>query len=144
MRQPPFQAVRVLGTQLPAGAGGHPDDQRHVELPAGHVQQRGGIVHQLVQRQQAEIDGHDLHNGTHPAQCRPDACAHEAGFGQWGVPDPFRTEFLEQAKAHGETPAVRTNILTHEEYPFIALDGIPDGCAHGLAVGGLHSGLRSL
>ena len=48
---PAFEAVRMLRRQLPAGAGGHADDERHVELAARHVADRRRIVDDLVERQ---------------------------------------------------------------------------------------------
>jgi len=38
----------------------HADHERDVELTAGHVQQRGRVVEDLVEREQAEVHGHDL------------------------------------------------------------------------------------
>ena len=74
----------------------HADHHRHVELAARHVEEGGGVVHDLVQRQQAEVDGHDLDDRPHPAQRRADARADEAGFGQGRVADPLRAELLKQ------------------------------------------------
>jgi hypothetical protein len=48
--------------QLAAGGGGHADDKRHAVLPARHVPDGSGGVEDLVERQQREIDRHDLDN----------------------------------------------------------------------------------
>src|SRR6185369_15637494 len=62
---------------------GRRSNDRHVELATRHVQKRRGVVHYLVERQQTEIAGHDLHNGTHSSQRRTDASTHESGLRQW-------------------------------------------------------------
>ena len=65
---PAFETVGVLRGELPPAAGRHADHQRHAELIAGHVPDRRRIVEDLVERQQAEIDRHDLDDR---AACRP-------------------------------------------------------------------------
>ena len=87
--------------------------------------------------EQAEVDRHDLDDGAHAAQGRTDARADEPGFGERRVADPFRAEFIEQPFAHRKAPAVPAHILSHEENPFVFLQGLPDGLAHGLTVGEL-------
>ena len=77
MGVPVFQAMGMLGGELPAGAGGDPDDHRHVELTARHVPDGGGVVDDLIERQQAEIDRHDLDDRPHAAERRTDAGADE-------------------------------------------------------------------
>ena len=57
----------MLGGQLATGPGRHADHQRNIELPARHVEYGRGVVDNLIQRQQAEIDRHDLHDRTHSA-----------------------------------------------------------------------------
>lgn len=111
----------MLGTKLASGPGSHPDHQRHVELAAGHVQQGCGVVHDLVEGQEAEVDGHDLHDGSHPAERGADPGADEPGLGQRGVADPFRPELLQQAQAYGEGAAVSAHILAHQENPLVTL-----------------------
>ena len=55
VRVPALQAVRVLGGELAPAARRHADDQRHGELPARHVRDGGGVVHDLIEREQAEV-----------------------------------------------------------------------------------------
>ncbi len=94
---PAFQAVRVLGGQLLAAAGRHANDNRHVELAARHVQQRGRVVENLVGGQHAEVAGHDLDDGPHAGQRRADAGAGEDRLGQRRVADALRAELLRTA-----------------------------------------------
>ena len=87
------------------------------------MQQRRRVVHNLVQREQAEIDRHDLDYRPHPAERRADARAHEGGLGQRGIPDPLRAKFFQQPEADGETAAVAADILAHQEYAVILAQG---------------------
>ena len=107
-------------------AGRHPDHQGHVELSAGHVQQRGRVVHDLVERQQAEVDGHDLDDRPHAAERGPDAGADERRLRQRRVPDAVRAELLEQAQADREAAAVAPDVLAHQEHPLVALQGVAE------------------
>jgi hypothetical protein len=71
---PPLEAVGMLRGQLLARAGGHADDQRHAELPARHVPDRGRRVHDLVERQQEKLTVISSTMGRSPAaprRCRP-------------------------------------------------------------------------
>jgi hypothetical protein len=61
----------MLRGELLARTGRHADHQRHAELPARHVPDRGGRVHDLVERQQAEVDRHQLDDGPQPRRAAP-------------------------------------------------------------------------
>ena len=126
----------MLGGELASGAGGHPDHHRHVDLAAGHVEQCGGVVEDLVQGQQAEVDRHDLHDRPHPTDGGPDPGADEGRLRQRRIPDALGSEFLEQAETDAEGSAVGADVLAHQEDPFIPVQRVPDACAQGLAVGG--------
>ena len=60
------------------------------QLPAGHVRQRRGVVDDLVEREQAEVDGHDLDDRPHPGERGADAGADERGLRQRRVADRAR------------------------------------------------------
>src|SRR6266700_3582552 len=137
---PAFQAVGVLGGELAAGPGGHADDQRDAELPTRHVQDRGGIVDDLVQRQQAEVDGHDLHDGPHTAQGGADSGTDEGRLRQRRVADALGAELLQQALADPEAPAVAADVLAHQEHAPVALQRLAQRLPECLAVGELDPG----
>ena len=90
MRVPALQAVRVLGAQLAAGAVVIRITIGTLNWPPDMWQQARRVVHDLVQRQQAEVDGHDLHDGAHSGQGGPDPGADEPGLRQRGVTDALR------------------------------------------------------
>ncbi len=58
----------MLGGQLSAGPGGHPDDERNRELSAGHMAQRRSGIDDLIEGQQAEVHRHDFHDRAETAQ----------------------------------------------------------------------------
>ena len=137
---PPFEAVRVLGSELVAPARRHADDDRHVELAAGHVQEGGGRVQDLVEGEQAEVDGHDFDDGPHPAQCGPNPGPHEGRLREGRVADAVRPELLQQPLADGKAAAVPPHVLAHQEDALVRLHRRAEGLPHGLAVGHLGRG----
>jgi hypothetical protein len=48
MRIPAFEAVGMLGRELPPGTGCHADHERYAELAVGHVPERCGRIDDLV------------------------------------------------------------------------------------------------
>ena len=125
----------MLGRELAAGAGGHADHERHVELTARHVQQRGRGVHDLVERQQAEVDRHDLDDRSHPAERRADAGADEARLRQRRVAHPVATELLVQALGDGVGAAVVGDVLAHDEHTLVGGECLAERVVHRFAVG---------
>jgi hypothetical protein len=125
----------MLGCELPARTCGHSHNERDIELTAGHVEDRRGVVHDLIEREQTEVHGHDLHDGPQARHGRTDASADEGRFGQGRVPDALGAELLEEPKAHRETTSVPTDVLSHEEHPIVPQERFPKRCPHGLAVG---------
>ena len=81
VREPTLQAVGVLGGQLPTGSRGRAHHEGDGELATRHVQQRRGGVHQLVERQQAEVDRHDLDDRAQPHHRGANAHAGESELG---------------------------------------------------------------
>ena len=134
MGVPVFQTMGMLGGELPAGTGGDPDDHRHIELTARHVPDGGGVVDDLIERQQAEIDRHDLDDRPHAAERRTDAGADEGGFGQRRIANPVRAELVQQAPAYGVAAAISPDILAHQEDALILEHGLADRVVDGLAI----------
>src|SRR3989442_5906125 len=91
-----LQTLRVLRGQLHAGAVGAADDQRNVDLSAGEVAQLGGVVHDLVHRQQGEVPGHDFHHRPQSEHRHPNRRPHEPEFGNGGVDHARRAIPLER------------------------------------------------
>jgi hypothetical protein len=78
-----------------------------------------GVVHDLVERQQAEVDGHHLHNGTHSTDRSADARADKRRLAQRRVANPIFSELLEQTFANGVGTSVTAYIFTHEKHAWV-------------------------
>ena len=135
VRVPAFEAVRVLRRKLAPGAGRHADHQRHAELVARHVADRGGGIENLIEREQAEIDRHQLDDRPHAGHRGANAGAGEARFRQRRIADALGAELGEQSLAHRVAAAVAADVLAHQEDLVVAAQGIADRLAHGLAIG---------
>ena len=137
MGEPALEAVRVLRRELAATAGRHPDHQRHRELAARHVRQRRRAVDDLVQREQAEVAGHDLDDRAQARDRGADTGADEAVLGQRRVDDALRPELLEQALADRVAAAVAAHVLAEQQDARIGVQRITDRLPAGLAVADL-------
>src|SRR5208283_4148788 len=115
VREPSFERMRMLRGDAPSAAGRHADNQWDGELPAGHMRNRGGIVDNLVEREKAEVAGHDLDDGPHAHHRRANARANNGAFGQRRVPDAFFAELFEHPLRHRVAAAIATDILSHQE-----------------------------
>ena len=124
---PPLEAVRMLGGHLAAAAGRHPHDQWNAELAARHVPDRGGVVHDLVERKQAEVDRHDLDDRPHPAHRGADPRADERRLAQGRVADPVGPELLEEPVGDRKGAAVAADVLTHEEDALVVRERLAQG-----------------
>ena len=120
-----FEAVRMLRGKLPSTPRRHADDQRHADLAPRHVPQRRRVVDDLVERQQAEIDGHDLRRSAafRPAPRRCPAPTNVA-FGEGRVANPLGPEFFEEAFAAGVRTAVSPHVLAHQKHTRIVRQGL--------------------
>src|SRR5579872_342704 len=132
--------MRMLRRELTAGARGHPDHQWNIELAARHVKDRRRVVDDLIQRQQAEVNRHDLDNRSHAVHRRSDSGPDERRLGQRCVPDSLGTELVEQSLAHRVASAVSAYILAHQENARVAIHRIANSLSHGFAVSSLHFG----
>jgi hypothetical protein len=130
--------MRVLSGQLTAGAGRHPDHERHTELIARHVTNAGRSIENLVECEQTEIHRHQFDDRTHAGHRRPDAGAGKSGFRKRRIANSLRAEFGEQPVAHCVATAVAADVLAHQKNALVALDRIAKGRAHRLAVAHLN------
>jgi hypothetical protein len=92
-----LKAVRMGWAELVAGALWHPHHEWHTHLAAEHVVDVGGVVDDLVEGEQGEVDGHQLDNGAKPHHRGPDAHPHDCVLGDRGVAHAPLAELLKQA-----------------------------------------------
>lgn len=111
----------MLGGELPAGTGRHADHQRHRELAIGHMGNAGSVVHDLSERQQAEVDCHDFNNRPHARHGRAATGADEHRFRPGGVANAFATELRQQACADRITTAIGGEVFAHHEDARVSL-----------------------
>ena len=137
---PDFQTVGMLGGHLRPPPGRHAHHQRHTELSSRHVPDGRGVVDDLIERQQAEIDRHDLDDGAHPAQSRADAGPDEGRFRQRRIADALGAKFLERPLLQAYEPAVATDVFSHQKDARRSLlQGISQAARIGITVGSLVS-----
>ncbi|MEJ2500926.1 MAG: hypothetical protein P8Y65_07370 [Campylobacterales bacterium] len=138
VRVPALQTVRMLSGKLFSGPRRRADDEGDADRSAGHVPQRRGVVHDLVECEEAEIDGHDLDDGAHSVHRGPDARPGKARFAQRGVENALGSEPFQQPFADGIAAAVAADVLTGEKDPLILFHRFLDGVVYGIAVGCFH------
>jgi hypothetical protein len=134
----------MLGGELTAAPGGHADDQRNAELTAGHVAEGGGVVHDLVEGEEAEVDGHHLDDRSHPAERRSDTGPDEGRLRQRGVVHALGAELREQPVADGEGAAIAADVLAHQEDARVRSQRVAQRRPHGLAIAHLLHGVAGV
>ena len=85
----------MSGPQLVARALGHAHHERHAGLPAEHVVDVGGVVDDLIERQQREVDRHQLDHGAQADHRGADAHADDRVLGDRGVAHAPLPELLQ-------------------------------------------------
>ena len=113
MGEPSLQRVRMLSRQLLSAACSHADHKRNVTLTSRHMQQSRGIVHNLIQCQQAEIYGHDLHNRSHAIHGGTDPGTGKGRFAKRCIDDAISSKLFLKPHAYGKTATISTDILSH-------------------------------
>ncbi len=120
MQEQRLQAVRVGGAELVAGALRHAHDQRHRRLAAEHVVDVGRVVDDLVEREQREVDRHQLHHRTQAGHRRADAHADDRVLGDRRVAHAALAELLQQAVGDLEGAAEHADVLAHQHHALVA------------------------
>ena len=95
----------------------------------------------LVEREQAEVHGHDLDDRPHPAERGADARPHECRLRERGVADAHRSELFEEALAHCEAAAVATDVFSHQEHAVVSLQCLSQRLPHRLPIRQANTGL---
>ncbi len=115
-----LQAVRVRRPQLVAGALGHAHDERHADLAAEHVVDVGRVVDDLVEREQREVDRHQLDHRPQPGHRGADAHADDRVLGDRRVAHAPLAELLQQPGGHLEGAAEHADVLAHQQHALVA------------------------
>ena len=123
-------AGQVLGR--PVGAAEH---DRHLQLPARHVQHLGGVVQDLVEGLGREVEGHPLHDGPQAHQGRANAHPGEALFRDRGVDDPPGAVLIQQALADLVGAVVLGHLLPQQDHRVVPGQLLVHRVMQGLAKG---------
>src|SRR5215203_2069538 len=138
-----LQRMCVLGRELDATAVGATDHERHFDLAAGEVADLGSVLDDLVRRQEREVPGHHLDDGTHAHHGHADGGADEAVLGDGHVHDALGAVLVVEAVGDKVGAAVDTDILAHQHHVLVVVELVDHRLPKGLAVGlGLRHGLR--
>jgi hypothetical protein len=116
VRQPGFQALRMLRPGAQAAAVRRAQHHRHAALATEHEARLGGLVHEGVHRQRDEVHEHDLDHRAQARQRRAHCGGDDARLGDRGVEHALRPELVEQAARGLERAAGRTDVLAHHDH----------------------------
>ena len=124
----------MLRRELQRGAVGSPKHDRDVELPARHVEQLGGRVEHLIERQHREVPGHELDYRSKPDHRRADADAGETQLGDWRVDNSHLAELLQQSLRDFVRALVDGHFLTHQKDAVVALHLFAQRLVQGVSI----------
>ncbi len=129
-----LEAVRVGGPELVPGALGHAHDERHAGLAGEHVVDVRGVVDDLIEGEQGEVDRHQLDDGTQPGHGCADADADDRVLGDGRVAHALLAELVEQTVGDLEGATEDADVLAHQEDALVAAQLLAQGGAERLAV----------
>ena len=96
------------------------NDHRRRQLAAGHIPDLGGVVHNLVHGQDAEIKRHELHDRAEAGHSGADGQAGKPRFRDRGVQDSPRSELFDESLADLERALVVPHLLADEKDAIVA------------------------
>ena len=116
-----LEAVRVGRAELMAAAARHPDHERDPDLAVEHVGDRRGVVDDLVEGEQREVDRHQLDDRPQPAHRGADAGADDRVLGDRHVADAALAELLHQALGDLESALEDADVLAQQQDRLVPL-----------------------
>ena len=120
MQEHRLQAVGVCRPELVASALGHADHQRHGDLAAEHVADVGRAVDDLVEREQREVDRHQLNHWPQPAHRGAHGDPDDRVLRDRRIAHAPLAELLQQTGRDLEGPAEHTDVLAHQHHALVA------------------------
>ena len=135
VREHHLEALRVLGRQLRAGAGGRADHERHADLAAEHLAHLGRVVHDHVHGHEDEVDRHDLDDRPQAEHRGAHAGADEALLGDRRLAHAPRAVLRVEAGRDLVGALEAADLLAHEEDLVVARELLVERAPQGLAVG---------
>src|SRR6185436_12467816 len=99
-----------------------------------HVANRGSVVHDLIEGEEAEIHRHDFHDRSHATQCGSDAGTNEGAFRQRCVSDALRPELVQQPLATSIGSTILADVFAHEKHAWVILQRLMESGSNGFSV----------
>src|SRR5712691_7642373 len=127
MQEISFEALTMLCTKLMARALRCAYNHRHLGVAAEHVMNLGGVVDDLIDREQAKIDRHQLDNRLEPAHRGADSGADYREFRNRRVTHALFSVDGKQPVGDLECTAEVADLLAHDEDPLIAVEFLAQG-----------------
>ena len=124
----------MLRRQLQRGTVRTAEDDRHLVLTTGHVEHLRGGVHDLIERQEREVPGHELDHRPEPDHRSADADAGEPELGDRRVDDTHLAELLQESLGDLVRALIDGDFLTHEKDAVIALHLLANRSAEGVSI----------
>ena len=121
VREHRLERLRVLRRDLHGRAARAAEHDRHRELPGRHLVDLRRVVDDLIDRDEREVEGHELDDRTQPDHGRADADAGEAHLRDRRVDHAPLREVLQQALRHLVRALVVPDLLAHEEDVVVAI-----------------------
>ena len=110
-----FERMRVLRRNLISRSVRAAKNDRHLELPAGHVEHLRGVVDDLVGCENRKVPRHELDHGPKPGHRRTDADRGKSELGDRSIDDTFVAELLPEPARHLISAVVLGDFLAHDE-----------------------------
>src|SRR5205085_11154518 len=135
--------MRMGGAKLMRRTVRSAEGDRDVELPAGHREHVGSVVHHLIERDQRKTESHELDDRPQSDHGRAHSQPGKSIFADRRVDDSLRPETLEQSLAYFVSAVVFGDFLAHQENIRIALEFFGERFVERLAVGDFSHALSS-
>ena len=125
----------MLRRELQRRAVGTAEDDRHVELTARHIEHLRGGIHDLIEREEREIPGHELDDRAQPHHRGAHADAGEAELGDGRVDHAHLAEFFEEALRHLVGAVVDADFLAYQKDAVVLMHLLAESLIECVAIG---------
>src|SRR5712692_11135968 len=113
--------MRMGRAELMRRAVGSAKCDRNIELPAGHREHVGRVVHNLVERDERKAEGHELNDWSQTDHGSADSQTSETILADRRIDDSFGAEAFEQSLTDFVSAVIFGDFLAHEENVWITL-----------------------
>src|SRR5229473_5003767 len=144
MQEISFEALAMLCTELMARALRCAYNHRHLGVAAEHVMNLGGVVDDLIDREQTKVDCHQFDDRLESTHRGPDSRSDDREFRDRRVTHTFFAVDGEKAVGDLERAAKIADLLAHDEYTLIAVEFLAQGLVERFPISDLGHAATSL